>query len=132
MLLERFAELPQIVAMIEQEDRRAVGLTIEGLPVELVVAVPERYGTALLRATGAPAFVAPLEPLPDAPDEAACSPRSGFRGGRRSSARSRRRARLPRSSRHGEIRGDLHCHTTWSDGRASVEEMGRAAQRARL
>ena len=27
----------------------------------------------------------------------------------------------------GDIRGDLHCHTTWSDGRASVEEMGRAA-----
>ena len=26
-----------------------------------------------------------------------------------------------------DIRGDLHCHTTWSDGRASVEEMGRAA-----
>jgi DNA polymerase (family X) len=25
------------------------------------------------------------------------------------------------------VRGDLHCHTTWSDGRASVEEMGRAA-----
>jgi DNA polymerase (family 10) len=27
-----------------------------------------------------------------------------------------------------EIRGDLHCHTHWSDGRASVEEMGRAAR----
>ena len=27
----------------------------------------------------------------------------------------------------GDIRGDLHCHTTWSDGKASVEEMGRAA-----
>src|SRR5439155_25193901 len=27
-----------------------------------------------------------------------------------------------------EIRGDLHCHTTWSDGRASVVEMGRAAR----
>jgi DNA polymerase (family 10) len=27
-----------------------------------------------------------------------------------------------------DIRGDLHCHTTWSDGRASVEEMGRAAR----
>ena len=27
----------------------------------------------------------------------------------------------------GDIRGDLHCHTTWSDGRASVEEMGRSA-----
>ena len=31
-----------------------------------------------------------------------------------------------------DIRGDLHCHTTWSDGRASVEEMGRAARAARL
>jgi DNA polymerase (family 10) len=27
-----------------------------------------------------------------------------------------------------EIRGDLHSHTTWSDGRFSVEEMGRAAR----
>ena len=27
-----------------------------------------------------------------------------------------------------DIRGDLHCHTTWSDGRASVEEMARAAR----
>src|SRR5207248_9875664 len=26
------------------------------------------------------------------------------------------------------IRGDLHCHTTWSDGRASVQEMGEAAR----
>jgi DNA polymerase (family 10) len=27
-----------------------------------------------------------------------------------------------------DVRGDLHCHTTWSDGRASVEDMGRAAR----
>ncbi|MEA2379906.1 MAG: polymerase, partial [Thermoleophilaceae bacterium] len=27
-----------------------------------------------------------------------------------------------------DIRGDLHSHSTWSDGRASVEEMGRAAR----
>ena len=27
-----------------------------------------------------------------------------------------------------DIRGDLHCHTTWSDGRFSVEAMGRAAR----
>ena len=28
----------------------------------------------------------------------------------------------------GQIRGDLHCHTTWSDGRHSVLEMARAAR----
>src|SRR5213078_1665400 len=27
-----------------------------------------------------------------------------------------------------DIRGDLHCHTTWSDGRSSVEEMAVAAR----
>jgi DNA polymerase (family 10) len=26
------------------------------------------------------------------------------------------------------VRGDLHCHSTWSDGRASIEDMGRAAR----
>ena len=26
------------------------------------------------------------------------------------------------------IRGDLHCHSTWSDGKASIGEMARAAQ----
>src|SRR5206468_8934604 len=29
---------------------------------------------------------------------------------------------------HGDILRDLHIHTTWSDGRASVEEMARAAR----
>jgi DNA polymerase (family 10) len=28
----------------------------------------------------------------------------------------------------GDIRGDLHCHTTASDGKASIEEMAHAAQ----
>jgi len=28
----------------------------------------------------------------------------------------------------GDLRGDLHCHTTWSDGKASVLEMATAAR----
>src|SRR5262249_50831901 len=27
-----------------------------------------------------------------------------------------------------DVRGDLHCHTRWSDGRATVLEMGEAAR----
>jgi len=36
--------------------------------------------------------------------------------------------RLPRLVEQGEIRGDLHVHTTESDGRASLEEMAEAAR----
>src|SRR4051794_17661238 len=67
--LARFAELPQVVAVIERRERRAVGLTVEGVPIELLVADPERFGTVLMRATGSTAYVEALEPLPDAPDE---------------------------------------------------------------
>src|SRR5438552_4630844 len=51
-VLAHFDDLPQIVAVIEREDRRAVGLTVEGVPVELVAAAPGQFGTALVRATG--------------------------------------------------------------------------------
>jgi DNA polymerase (family 10) len=128
-VLARFAALPQIVAVIEQSDRRAVGVTVEGVPVELILAEPERFGTALVRATGSRAYVEALEPLPDAPDERAvyraldlpwCPPElreEPFCG------------EPPELLETAQIRGDLHCHSTWSDGRATVEEMARAAQR---
>src|SRR5262249_31028889 len=38
------------------------------------------------------------------------------------------RGQPPELLTQDRIRGDLHCHTTWSDGRASVEEMARAAR----
>lgn len=38
--------------------------------------------------------------------------------------------RLPDLVDIGDIRGELHAHTTWSDGTASVAEMARAAQDA--
>jgi DNA polymerase (family X) len=127
-VLARFAGLPQIVGMIETTERRAVGVTVDGVPVELIAAEPERFGTAMIRATGAPAYVAALEPLPDGPDERAvyaalrvpwCLPElreAPYRG------------EAPALIGLEQIRGDLHCHTTWSDGRASVEEMGKAAR----
>jgi DNA polymerase (family 10) len=126
-VLARFAGLPQIVAVIDRSERHAVGVTVEGVPVELVAAEPERFGTALVRATGSAGYVAALEPLPDAADEAGvyrslqlpwCPPElreDPFRG------------RPPALVETAQIRGDLHSHTTWSDGRASVEEMARAA-----
>src|SRR4051812_6079806 len=125
--LARFAALPQIVAVIEQDERRAVGVTGEGVPVELVVAEPQSFGTALVRATGAPAYVAALEPLPQAPDEPAVYAALGVPWCPPELREQPFRGEPPALVTTADIRGDLHCHTTWSDGRASVEEMARAA-----
>jgi DNA polymerase (family 10) len=125
--LGRFASLPQIVAMVEREERRAVGVTVEGVPVELIAAEPERFGTVLVRATGSAEYVEPLEPLPNAPDEDEVYRALGIPWCPPELRERPFREEPPPLVELGEIRGDLHSHTTWSDGRASVEEMGRAA-----
>ncbi|CAA9465917.1 MAG: DNA polymerase X family [uncultured Solirubrobacteraceae bacterium] len=125
---ERFAGLPQIVAIVEREERRAVGVTVEGVPVELLVPEPERFGTALVRATGDAAYVDALGSLPDAPDEEGVYRALGLPWCPPELREATFDGVPPALLGLGDIRGDLHCHTTWSDGRASVEEMGRAAR----
>jgi DNA polymerase (family 10) len=120
----QFAALPEVVAMIGTD----LGVTSEGVPVELVVTPPASFGTALVRATGSPEYVAALGPLPEAADE-------------RTLFRLLGAPDLPPELREGpdasapatllelsQIRGDLHCHTVWSDGKATVVEMAAAAR----
>jgi DNA polymerase (family X) len=127
-VLARFAELPQIVGLIERAERRAVGVTVEGVPVELVVSPARSFGTALIRATGAPAYVAALEPLPDGPDEETVYRSLGVPWCPPELRERPFRDEPPALLELAQLRGDLHCHTTWSDGRASVEEMAVAAR----
>jgi DNA polymerase (family 10) len=126
-VLDRLATLPQLVAVVEREHDRAVGVTVDGVPVEVVAAPPARYGTELFRATGPADLVDRLEPLPDAPTEAVLLEALGL-------------PPLPPELRDSlavppgpllevmDVRGDLHVHTTWSDGKASVLEMADAAR----
>ena len=119
----RFAALPEIVAMIAPD----VGVTADGLPIELHLAPPESLGQALVRATGSPEWVEALGLLPAAPDEEGVFRLLGL-------------PLVPPELREagavvaagplvelGDIRGDLHCHTTASDGRAGVREMAEGA-----
>jgi DNA polymerase (family X) len=126
--LETFAGLAAIVAVVERGERRAVGATVEGVPVELVVAEPTRFGSELARMTGSDPYVAALGPLPDAPDEEGVYLSLGIPWLPPELREEPFRGEPPALVELGDVRGDLHMHTTWSDGRASVEEMGRAAR----
>jgi DNA polymerase (family 10) len=128
-VLDDFARAPGVVTVLETGDRWALGVTVEGVPVELFAPQPDEAGTALVRATGSEPFVAALGELPGAPTEEEVFARLG-------------RPFVPPELREPAwvdreppplveqraIRGDLHCHTTWSDGKASVLEMAEAAR----
>ena len=127
-VLARFGELAQIVAVIEQGDRRAVGVTVDGVAVELTVPEPGRSGTELIRATGSPGYVAALEPLPARSTEAEVYAALGVPWCPPELREAPFRGEPPPLVEIERIRGDLHAHTTWSDGRESVAEMARAAR----
>ncbi len=119
----RFASLPEIVATIAPD----IGVTAEGVAIELHTAVPERFGTMLVRATGSSAFVAALGPLPDASDENGVFRLLGLPVVPPELRETHAPPAPGRLVDTTDVRGDLHCHTTASDGRATVREMADAA-----
>jgi DNA polymerase (family 10) len=122
--LDRFQQLPEIVAVVDG----TIGVTVEGVPVELVVAPVERFGTELVRATGSEAYVAALEPLPAGATEEEVYAKLGVPWCPPELREEPHRAEPPVLLELADVRGDLHCHTTWSDGKASVLEMGEAGR----
>lgn len=103
-----------------------------GADADLYVCSPERFGLTLVRATGPPPHVARLGPIPDtAAEEADVYAAVGLpwippelrAGGQEFD----RWAEIPRLVGLADIRGELHCHSTWSDGTAPIAEMAAAA-----
>jgi DNA polymerase (family X) len=123
-----FENLPEIVSIVEREERRAIGVTVEGVPIELVVPPPSSAGTSLMRATGSVEYVAALEPLPEAVDEEQVYRELGLQWAP-PELRERAHREPPPAFllRDDDVRGDLHVHTSWSDGKASVVEMATSA-----
>lgn len=132
--------------------RAEVRLT-DGLRATLLAVAPPAYGTALVHATGSEAHVAALAERA----RAAGLRLAGdglFRGKRRvptaeegavyealgiapvppelregwGEVEAAAEGRLPRLLETADLRGTFHCHTTYSDGRASVAEMAEAAR----
>jgi DNA polymerase (family X) len=127
-LLDRFETLPAIVSVLERSERHAIGVTVEGVPVELVVAEPTRFGTELLIATGTRAYVAGLGELPSGRDEQMVYEQLGIPWCPPELREEPFRGEPPPLLTREDIRGDLHMHSTWSDGKASILEMATASR----
>jgi DNA polymerase (family 10) len=127
-VLDTFEALPSIVSVLAREERRAVGVTVEGVPVELVAAEPARFGTELLVATGARPYVEGLGELPGARDEESVYAALGIPWCPPELREAPFRGEPPLLLRRDDIRGDLHMHSTWSDGKATILEMATAAR----
>ena len=127
-VLDTFEALSSIVSVLERAERRAVGVTVEGMPVELVVAEPARFGTELVGATGTRSYVEGLGELPAAPDEESVYAALGVPWCPPELREAPFRGEPPHLLTRDDIRGDLHMHSTWSDGKATILEMATAAQ----
>jgi DNA polymerase (family X) len=114
----------------------------DGITVRLHCVTPERWAAALLRSTGSDAHLAALDEhaaahgvrlTRDGAEEADLYAALGLpwiapelREGWGEVALAAAGA-LPRLVELADLRGTFHCHTTYSDGRATVAEMAEAA-----
>jgi DNA polymerase (family 10) len=152
-ILGALTRLPQVACALEAAGSRLVLRLVGGMLLEAVVVAPAAHVVSLHRLTGSAAHVARLEAL--ARERGLALDDSGlWRGGRPVPVRSERdiyrhlglpfiipemregageieaaaAGRLPGEPLEpADIRGMVHCHTTYSDGVHTIEEMARGA-----
>jgi DNA polymerase (family 10) len=131
------------------------GETARGIPVSLHLAIPEDFAMTLLRQSGSATHLARLATVASAQgfELGEAGPlRRGAEAVRvkaeadiyellgmqfvaaelredHGEVEAARAGRLPHLVELGDLRGDLHTHTRWSDGAHTVGEMAAAAQR---
>ncbi len=124
------------VAVAEVLDRRAGAATVQtrnGLQVTLHLVPAAARGTALVLATGSREHVDALGPLPEASTEEQVYAAAGLPWippelrEHRGELHAARAGRLPALVSIDDMRGDLHMHTTETDGRDTLEAMAAAA-----
>ena len=103
-----------------------------GLAADVYLSQPEAWGTSLLRATGSASHLERLGAIPDqaaTEEEIYASQELPFippelRSGHEEFERFED---IPSLVTVGDINGEFHAHTTWSDGAASLRQMANAA-----
>jgi DNA polymerase (family 10) len=153
-LLGAFCELAPVAEVLAKGDTKATIVTNDGIQVDLRVVPPDAYGNLLQHFTGSKAHNVALREAAQQrglkvsewgiedeetgevrrmADEAEVYAALGYawippelreHAGELEAARTHA---LPALLQVEDIRGDLHTHTTASDGHASIEEMAEAA-----
>jgi len=151
-VMQVFGQLPQVERVSLSGETKTTVIQRNGLQVDLRVLPPERYGSLLQYFTGSKSHNVKLRGL--ALEQGLSLSEYGFKRGEeeilcpregdvyrmlglqrippelredRGEIEAAAEGRLPALVTEGDIRGDLHCHTDWSDGAASIEEMALAA-----
>ena len=154
-LIERFTTLPWVADVVARGSTKATVLAQDGLRFDLRVVPPECYGNLLQHFTGSKDHNVALredavrrglsvseygvETVADGSvrtmsteDElysylgyAWIPPELRENTGELEAARA---GKLPTLVERSDVKGDLHSHTDWSDGKATLEEMVSAAQ----
>lgn len=149
-----FARAPGVREVEQKSDGAVVVHFVDGTVLDLHCVTPDRFGVALWRATGSASHEREIferaaerglsieqDELHDAAgaripvsDERALYRALGLayiepemREGRGESAAAAANA-LPKLIEVGDIRGVLHCHSDYSDGKATIAEMAEAAR----
>ncbi len=134
VILDDFLGLPIVLETLEKSEKRALAKVHPGLEVELVLATPQNFGSTLFFHTGSRAHLeAAAQNLGDFATEAEIYASLGaafippeLREGR-GEWEAARAGKLPRLLEERDIIGDLHTHSTWSDGAATIRQMAEAA-----
>jgi DNA polymerase (family X) len=154
-LFRRLSQLPGIHEFAGQDDRRMTLRFAGGASAQIVVTTPVNTGAVLVQATGSESHLRELaahaasrdftltgaalwrgSEFVATPDEAAfyatlgldCIPPE-LREGQGEIEAAEHHA-MPRLLERGDLRGFLHCHTRYSDGSNSVEELALACRAA--
>jgi DNA polymerase (family 10) len=154
-LIEYFTKLKWVIEVVAKGPTKATVLSNEGLRFDLRVVPPKSYGNLLQHFTGSKDHNVALREraVKDGlsvseysitevesgkeltfADEVKVYERLGHQfippelrenAGELEAAR---KGELPTLVELGDVKGDLHCHTTWSDGRDTLEQMVLAAR----
>ena len=154
-LIDYFVGLPWVLEVVAHGDTKATVISKQGLRLDLRVVPPESYGDLLQHFTGSKEHNVALREqaqrnglsvseygvtvvetgdIRTFRDEESLYAFLGYSfippelRENRGELEAARDGRLPSLVELGDLRGEMHCHSTWSaDGKASVAEMAHAA-----